>query len=82
MPEFRHISGPAFPEFFVLIHPSRVPTARGENMACFKERKIPKHLVIQDDYEFHHKGKNSLLRIALYGLLFFCLSYSVLLITP
>ncbi len=51
-------------------------------MACFKERKIPKHLVIQDDYEFHHKGKNSLLRIALYGLLFFCLSYSVLLITP
>lgn len=48
----------------------------------FKDKKIPKHLIIHDDYEFQQKSKISLLKIAMYALLFFCLSYSVLLITP
>lgn len=48
----------------------------------FKEKKIPKHLIIHDDYEFQQRSKVSLLKILMYSLLFFCLSYSVLLIAP
>jgi hypothetical protein len=48
----------------------------------FKEKKIPKHLIIQDEYELQQRSKISLLKIGMYSLLFFCLSYSVVLIAP
>lgn len=48
----------------------------------FKEKKIPKHLIIQDEYEIQQRSKISMLKIVMYSLLFFCLSYSVVLIAP
>lgn len=51
-------------------------------MACFKERKVPKHLVIQEEFDFQQKSKFSLAKVLVYTLLLFLLSYSVLLITP
>jgi hypothetical protein len=48
----------------------------------FKEKKIPKHLIIQDDYQYQQRSKINMLKIVMYSLLFFCLSYSVVLITP
>ncbi len=48
----------------------------------FKKKKIPKHLVIHDEYEIHQRSKISMLKIVMYSLLFFCLSYSVVLIAP
>lgn len=48
----------------------------------FKEKKIPKHLIIHDDYEIQQRSKISLLKIVMYSLLFFCLSYSIVMISP
>lgn len=48
----------------------------------FKDKKIPKHLIIHDDYMLQQRSKISFLKITLYGVLLFCLTYSVLLITP
>lgn len=31
--------------------------------SIFKQRKIPKHLIIQDDYEFRHKPRLNLWRL-------------------
>ncbi len=49
-------------------------------MACFKERKIPKHLIIQEEFEFEQKSKISLTKVLMYTLLLFALSYSVMLV--
>tara|TARA_R110000824_G_scaffold52692_4_gene146294 strand:+ start:233228 stop:233380 length:153 start_codon:yes stop_codon:yes gene_type:complete len=48
----------------------------------FKDKKVPKHLIIHDDYMYQQRSKNSFLKFAIYALLLLCLSYSVLLITP
>tara|TARA_B110000467_G_C18172886_1_gene396189 strand:- start:694 stop:846 length:153 start_codon:yes stop_codon:yes gene_type:complete len=46
----------------------------------FKEKKTPKHLIIKDEYELQQRSKVSLIKIAMYFLLLFCLSCSVVLI--
>lgn len=50
-------------------------------MACFKERKIPKHLIIQEEFEYHQKSRISLIKVLMYTLLLFTLSYAALLIS-
>ena len=48
----------------------------------FKDKKIPKHLIIHDDYMYQQRSRISFLKITVYAVLLFCLSYSVILITP
>lgn len=79
--EFCHISGPDFSDSFGLIHLSKILT-EVTPMACFKERKIPKHLIIQEEFQYQQKSRISLIKVLMYTLLLFGLSYSVLLITP
>jgi len=48
----------------------------------FKDKKIPKHLIIHDEDVYQQRSKINMFKIVMYSLLFFCLSYSVVLIAP
>lgn len=43
----------------------------------FKERKIPKHLIIQEEYELRKKPRSGFLRIAMLLLLVVGVTYAV-----
>ena len=49
-------------------------------MSAFKDKKIPKHLIIQDEYEIRRKGRFNFLKLAFWTLLLVSLTYAVMLV--
>ena len=46
----------------------------------FKDRKIPKHLIIEDNYEISHRPKFNFLKLLFLTLLLSSLAYALILI--
>lgn len=44
-------------------------------MSVFKERKIPKHLIIHDEYDIRRKSRFNFLRLVFWTLLLVSLTY-------
>lgn len=46
----------------------------------FKDRKVPKHLVIQEEFEFKQRPKFSFIKLIFWSLLITCLTYGLVFI--
>lgn len=46
-------------------------------MSIFKERKIPKHLIIHDEYEIRKRSRFSFSKLLMWALTLACLGYVV-----
>ncbi len=44
----------------------------------FKDKKIPKHLILQEEFEFHKKPKINLLKLSFWCLLLIALIYALM----
>lgn len=48
-------------------------------MSIFKERKVPKHLIIHDEYDFRRRSRFNFMKVVFWGLLMVSLTYVLIL---